>query len=98
VRTKRAAILLASALIGGSLFVGAAPALAQPTTAVRCELFRPPYDYPCWVAVGAVNFVVETVGGLGPFVEEVGDDVDETVDNAYDTVSCTVNPDDPECA
>lgn len=95
-RTKRASILLASALIGGSLFMGAAPAAAQPTN-VQCEVFRPPYDYPCWVAVGAINFVDETVSGLWPFVEQVGDEVDEVADTAYHTASCAVNPDDPDC-
>ncbi|MDQ3981631.1 MAG: hypothetical protein M3271_03000 [Actinomycetota bacterium] len=96
-RTKRAAILLTSIVIGGSLIVATAPpAAAQPD--IPCEaLFRPPYDYPCHVAEGAVVFVIETVRGLGPFVEEVGDDVDEIADNTYHTVSCTVNPDDPEC-
>lgn len=95
-RTKRATILLASALIGGSLFVSAAPAAAQPAD-LPCEVFRPPYDYPCSVAEGAIVFVDETVSGLWPFVEQVGDEVDETADNAYHLVSCTVNPDDPDC-
>jgi hypothetical protein len=92
--------LLASALIGGSLFVGAAPAGAAETDVAAdlpCEAFAPPYDFPCLVAEGAINFVIETAKGVGPFVEEVGDDVDEIADNAYHTVSCTVNPDDPDC-
>lgn len=95
-KTKRVTVLLASAVIGGSLFA-AAPAEAQTLRDLPCEVFARPYDYPCWVANGAVNFVEQTVAGLGPFVEVVGDEVDEAADNAYRTVSCTVNPDDPEC-
>ncbi|MDQ3981321.1 MAG: hypothetical protein M3271_01425 [Actinomycetota bacterium] len=96
-RTKRAAILLTSIVIGGSLVVATAPpAAAQPD--IPCEvMFEPPYDFPCNVAEGAVVFVIETLSGVPPFVEEVGDDVDEIADNAYHTVSRTVNPDDPEC-
>jgi hypothetical protein len=96
VRTKRAKILLAGALIGATVFVGAAPASAQPAD-LPCEVFKDPYGYPCGVAEGALIFVDETLSGLWPFVEQVGDEADEAVDNAYHLVSCTVNPDDPEC-
>jgi hypothetical protein len=91
-------ILLCLTLVGASMAMAPAANAAVGPPNIPCEvLFVPPYDYPCNTAEATVVFVWDQAGNVWPFVESVGDEVDETVDETYHTVSCTVNPDDPDC-
>ena len=98
-RRKLTTILLCLTVVGATATV-APPAHAADTAdpSLPCEAFRPPYDYPCGVAQATVDFVWGQAGGAGQFVDDVVDDADAIADAVYHTASCTVNPDDPDCA
>lgn len=98
-RRKLSTAVLCLTMAGASMAVApAAHAADPPDPNLPCEAFAPPYDYPCGVAQATVDFVLGQAGGAGQFVNDVVDDVDEIADTVYHTVSCTVNPDDPDCA
>ena len=98
-RRRLARILLGVAVIGAAMTATpSAGATEVGPPDLPCEsAFSPPFDYPCNTAEAAIGFVWDQAGNVYPFVEEVGDAADEIADNTYHTVSCTVNPDDPDC-
>ena len=97
-RRKLTMILLCLMMVGTSMAMAPTASAAVEPPDIPCEvLFAPPYDYPCNTAESTVVFVWDQAGNVWPFVESVVDEADETADGVYHTVSCTVNPDDPEC-
>jgi hypothetical protein len=90
-------ILLCLTLVSASMAMAPAASAAPEDPDLPCEIFAPPYGYPCGVAEAAILFVWDQAGNVVPFVQAVVDEADETADAAYHTASCTVNPDDPDC-
>ena len=99
-RRKLSTVVLCRTVIGASMAVSPSASAADlDSPDLHCEqTFNPPYDYPCNAAQAGIDFAWGQAGGVGPFVNAVVDEADNLADTVYRTVSCTVNPDDPDCA